>query len=445
MRVTGLVGTLAIGLAATAAVSFTLSRDMGSPSTEVAADPSSTNLPTESMLEGLVLDEFGAVPHARDAAKVPGRSVPDDMEWVGQTPPVEVDGIGMKTDDGVFVGVVLPYDTREGDQVSTVVVAAAPPGETEASFEGMVIVDPQGKNHDVVPGEFITFVAAGTMAWVLLDGDGDKVGETNFELKERHSRDNQFQDEPIVARSNQVIDIPGDFNGDMSDTKVTIGGQEATVIAENPRGALFAVPDLGERVGELECIVEEAGEEHEIPMVALSLSIEGPRTMRLGQTADMTITVNGLRALEDLPEGQMADALYIKYRNDTPNTIGFPNHNVDSHAVDISQIKDGSYSFEVPITAEAPGTFVVTAWSWVYLEGSYGTYCTSRQCCLVTCGTCTEGWLFCKDDGTVNCTKVDKKKIQCGRCGQANCGNNHSGGAACGHWWCNCPFGACTC
>ena len=285
------------------------------------------------------------------------------------------------------------------------------------------------------------------MTWKILDRGGNPVAEQEEELTDREGRQNEFQDDPIVCRSNQVIDIPGEFNGDLSDTSVTIGGMPATMIAENPRGAIFAVPDLGDSVGAVECVVEEAGQRHEIPMVAISLSIEGPREMRLGQSANLRITVNGLGSLSEMDFGRSDDpnsGLVIKYRNDTPANISFPGHSLDSHNVDISQIEDGSYSFEVPFTAEAPGAFVVTAWSWTYSAGSYGNYCSGRQCCVIACGPCTGIWI-CGDEGTINCAKADRKKETCSRCSQLLCGINHSGGAACGHWFCKCAFGACAC
>jgi hypothetical protein len=347
-------------------------------------------------------------------------------EWLKQPPPPNMVGVALKTED-VVVGIVLDAGAREGDTVSGTVVPITNPNRDSSIAEGMVLVDPEGKPHSLKAGGLITFVAGATMTWKLLDKEGKVLGSKQVSLPNEPPPSVPPQD-PVLCQSNRVIQVPGSFDGRAGNTLVRIGGQEANVLAESPRGAIVVAPNLGEQSGKIPIQIDDAGKTILLEGRAVRISMRAPKTMRPGQRGNLDVTVTGLDGLREVKTDRHVK---VTIRNATPDVValkdGLPNA---IHMVNPARIRaDGSYRYALPFTALRTGAFQLA-----------GSVSQSLRGCEIACAPCSQSWrpfhTVCDDKGTVNCARGTKCAGTC---------RSHSGGDACGHWFCDCKWGACGC
>jgi hypothetical protein len=115
---------------------------------------------------------------------------------------------------------------------------------------------------------------------------------------------------PVFAGG--ALTVPGSFDGDLSNTRVTVDGRPVRVVAESPYGVSIYTP--GDRIGRLEIVVEEGLQRGSGAFYNLGLEIAADKTdLRRGETTTCRIAVHGLAGL-----GQTVDLVLI---NRTPGVV----------------------------------------------------------------------------------------------------------------------------
>jgi len=351
-------------------------------------------------------------------AQAEGTRYPAGQEWMAGPPPLGVQVALVKTSD-VAVGLVLAEGVQQGQTVSGTIVALTPKGSDLSAAEGMVLVDPAGKEHPVEPGKLITFTVGAAAAIPVLKG-GNTIGAREIPLGPVETLPNG----PIIAQSDRTINIPGSFDGDAANTTARLGDTPLKVIAESPDHLVVASPNLGETTGPMEIEIEDGGKQTAAPANAVQLNLQAPTNLRLGQRTQVEVMLTGLQGLQGIKKTELN--LYAYLVNETPQNIRLDKKVKTLHLwIDPKKIgKDGVYRLRVPLTAVAPGAFRLV-----------GSVLSNTYRCKITCTGCTDGWT-CGDNGNVDCSG--------GLCSGA-CGK-HAGGAACDHsWTCDCKFRKCSC
>jgi hypothetical protein len=100
---------------------------------------------------------------------------------------------------------------------------------------------------------------------------------------------------PIGQTGRNVV-ITGPFDGNSSNTNVTIGSTPITVIAESPRKAIVRSPT--DVVGPTEIKVNEAGTQTTAPFRNLKIDLTAPKTNLLkGERTELRVQVSGLQGI----------------------------------------------------------------------------------------------------------------------------------------------------
>jgi len=93
------------------------------------------------------------------------------------------------------------------------------------------------------------------------------------------------------------LTIPGSFDGDATNTRITVDGRPVRVVAESAYGASIYTPV--DRVGRLEIVVEEGVQRGSGSFSNLGLEIAADKTdLRRGETTTCRIAVHGLAGLD---------------------------------------------------------------------------------------------------------------------------------------------------
>jgi hypothetical protein len=349
---------------------------------------------------------------------------PADLEWLEGPPPEGARTAVMKT-NAVFVGVVLAPDADKRGTHSGTVIAVPAPGKTAGEFEGMVIEDPEGKKHPLKSGALITYeiaAAGGTAAWRLFDRDNKVAATATMALRPDAAAPGTFPKDPVLCEGNRAVTLPGPFDGDAGNTAFRVDKEQGRVLAESSGAAIVVPPDLAGKRGKIPIEVEEAGKTFALDGRLLEVDVQGPTKMQRGRSGELGITIFGFEGMRGAKLDRPIRATAI---NTTPTIVDLGDGKISrSVVVDSNKIRrDGTFAFKFRFTALQVGMFRFLV--------------PVRQaafCCDVACAPCRGTW-FCSSTGIVQCSN--------GNCAGGCAG--HSGGAACGKWFCSCEFKACVC
>ncbi|MHB9026377.1 MAG: hypothetical protein ACYC7E_19735 [Armatimonadota bacterium] len=346
---------------------------------------------------------------------------PVGQEWMNGPPPAGVKSTLVKSGD-VAVGLVVADGMQTGQTVSGTMVMISKGGSDTSVADGMVLVDPAGKQHKVEAGKVITFTVGAAAAISLLKG-GKTLGSNSIPLGPVEV----LPDGPVIAQSERLTNLKGAFDGNAANSAARIGDKPLKVIAESPTQLIVATPNMEELSGPVEIEVMEGGKQTTVPANLVKMNLKAPPRMIIGQRATATLVISGLQGLRKMKNTEQMTQ-FVHLANETPQTISFigkrPFIREKITPSKISQ--DGTYNLRVPLMAIAPGSFRLVG---SYVSGIYG--------CLVTCTGCDDG-ILCGDNGRVDCSG--------GTCTRACRHGAGRGGPACGHAWsCDCGQGACVC
>lgn len=315
---------------------------------------------------------------------------------------------------GGTIAVTLPSGFQAGDQISGLVIAE-PSGKTSAeqksnsaTLEGYV-VEFAGGTAAPKKGRLTSTISAAALAaglpLVLKDAAGHVVGETQFggfgpepfrpqpappnvqtppsqapldqtvpEPYRRHplppptfsgqrvpdpNDPEPFRTGP-VAQAGRPISITGPFDGDASNTKVSVGGQAGVILAETPRGAV--VQPLPTKPGSTTVEVQEGSKTQTLKTNTLKVSLAIDKsTLVRGEQAQAHVTVEGL---EGMPK--QAFPLMLQLTNLARGVVTLSGGDKQTTKIDACS----SFSMPLQVTATQPGGFALQA----DIEGNYNPY-----------------------------------------------------------------------
>jgi hypothetical protein len=213
----------------------------------------------------------------------------------------------------------LPDDLAPGDRASATVNPV--PAGTSASDQARQRqgldaygVEMAGQRAPASVGVRTFTVPAGatTMAIRLLDPRGRAAGEVKAPLRSPAPPPSSYR-VPAVGQSGGPLRIAGAFDGDLSNSRVQIGGKPAQPMAESPRQLVVRCPEEPAPPAPIE--VSERGQ-----VIAtgtyrnVSVRLSAPLTNLLaGQHTTLTITVTGLEGLQD--------TLPLRLMNRSPDVV----------------------------------------------------------------------------------------------------------------------------
>jgi hypothetical protein len=133
--------------------------------------------------------------------------------------------------------------------------------------------------------------------------------------RETYTTPQPAEEIPVLAQAGRPLELPGKYDGALSNTAVKVGGESARILAEgmdrlvvrNPRGV----------IGQSPIEIVEAGDIRKgvINSAAIALSAD-LRALRPGQSTDLNVRVSGL---EGLPES--AYPVKVMLTNLNPSSI----------------------------------------------------------------------------------------------------------------------------
>lgn len=147
------------------------------------------------------------------------------------------------------VVVYLPGDIRAGDTISGRVMmdpagdADAARASSSATLSGFVI-DTGEKRTPVSQGDLRLTIGAdgGFVPIILRDSNGAPIAMSGSAAAAPNAPAIPSQPMATVSPAAQPLSIPGHFDGDAANTRATINGQPAAVLAESPRQSVVVCP-----------------------------------------------------------------------------------------------------------------------------------------------------------------------------------------------------------
>jgi hypothetical protein len=272
------------------------------------------------------------------------------------------------------VRVYLPDDMMAGDHISGTVVAD-PAGEGDvdvnknanALSEFTVSVNGHTLTLRALPrmtGAGITSVFTGQVAsgpaTVALMSNGKVIASAPLPV--RPAPDPAISSGvqlPVLAQAGQPLLIRGNFDGDMQNTKCSVAGAEAPILAESPRQAVVRIP--AGTPGPTEITVTENGAATNGTVRVISIKLSAGRTKLVsGEQTTLEVRVEGLQGLT-APPGQ--PPLRVTVTDLTPavvQIVGQPQRS-DFTIAPADVGADGSYTRTMTLQGVVAGDFQVSA------------------------------------------------------------------------------------
>jgi hypothetical protein len=262
----------------------------------------------------------------------------------------------------------FPLDMRSGDRISGTVVEekksnAGEANKTSSTLEG-VVIEIDGKQTKLSNRIFSFIVPAGitSLPFLLKNAAGEIIqqGELPVGIANSISSPEAGTDvyPSAVCQPGQPLTISGNFDGNASNTNVSLGGQNCEVIAESNRMSIVQVPQNA-TAGIKPITIEEfgiGGASKKMNVLVLDLKAN-KTTLLKGEKTTITVRVSGLEGLD-----YKKSNLKIRLENQSPQTIVFlKENNVIIKEINAESVKNGKYEFSTRISALTKGAFKVTA------------------------------------------------------------------------------------
>lgn len=204
------------------------------------------------------------------------------------------------------VRVYLPDDIRPGDTISGTVVALPRPGtvadrDRDTGTLSGYVIDVGGTKAKVGDRHFNFIVPAGLTSIPMRITDGrTRLNSYSIPLAPPSPAATTAPPEivlPATAQAGNPLRINGPFDGDASNTKVTVGGAPAEVLAESPRQTVVRAPPPT-ATGVTTISVSEGGQTATGAFRNINITLTAPKTTLIrGETTTLTIKVSGLEGI----------------------------------------------------------------------------------------------------------------------------------------------------
>jgi hypothetical protein len=302
--------------------------------------------------------------------------VMNSQQGYGQNNAVSASGtqvIAVSTLNGEVVDVRVPNDIRPGDQISGSISARA----SSAQLEGAVI-DVQNKKTEPGKKLFSFIVPAGlaSLPFMIINKNGGTVCKTDLAINAHVPESNSFISlpessttkpthaatgnfiPPSICIPGSPLNIPGNFDGDASNTKVMINNIPCEVIAESPRDAFLTVPPNAEN-GPGTLRITENGISRSYPINVASINMTSDKAViNKGQNARVNVTVKGLEQI--VLDGR---GYSMTVNNMSPQSVSFSKMDGNSITKELnsSVVMNGGYDFSTDIRGITSGNYTLTA------------------------------------------------------------------------------------
>lgn len=282
-----------------------------------------------------------------------------------------------ETEQGT-VTVYLPADAAAGDTLSGT-VEAEPAGKSErerarnlGQLEGLV-VEAAGERQEVGQGRLRwTLPAAATaLDLALRDRSGKVLGRNPLPVSPAPQRVSATGFElPSLGQAGHPNRVVGPFDGAFDSTEITLGGRPVRLLAESPRGVVFASPT--DVIGEAELVAAEGGQHHSALYRNVAVRLSAPETrLDRGEETVMTVEVAGLEGL--------AEPLPLTLSNVSLSTVRLEGGSSQQWTIDPSEVDAGGvFRAQRTLTGLDPGPFHLTA--QVPLEGPVAQAADQEEC-----------------------------------------------------------------
>ena len=287
---------------------------------------------------------------------------------------LSVHTISISTLKGDVVDIKVPNNIQPGDRISGSIVSA----KSSSILKGAV-VEVQGKQTNFADKLFEIIVPMGltTIPFLLKNSKGKTIASTTIPVNGRtlpagpngtviliDQLPKPVQTAPgnfapmNYAQPGQPLAIPGNFDGNAENTKVSINNVPCEILTEGPRGANVLVPE-GLNAGKGSVNINEAGVSQTTPIqvVTINLATNTPSILK-NTTSKIDCTVNGLENL-DLDKNHFKLVLI----NQSPSTISFAGNNPTEISYDLNKgnVSNGTASFSIQANGIRSGTYTVAA------------------------------------------------------------------------------------
>ena len=260
----------------------------------------------------------------------------------------------------------FPLDIRSGDMITGSVVEekknnAGEVNNASSTLQG-VVIEIDGKKTKI-SNRVISFIVPAGLAsipFLLKNSAGEVIEKGQIPVVNNPFGDDfpiKFSPEKIV-QPGQSFKVTGAFDGNTSNTNISLNGQACEIIAESPRMSYVQVPETA-TAGVSNLTINEHGiiTEHKVNVTVLNLTAKKTNLLK-GEKTTINVTVSGL---ENLTTEKLEYKL--KLENLSPQTISFLKEtgNIISKEINTAAVKNGRYEFSTKIIALTTGTFAVSA------------------------------------------------------------------------------------
>ena len=210
------------------------------------------------------------------------------------------DGSAGETFSGSLVADPKSYEGVPGLAVKTVSMPRPAGGDATTLLHEVFVEDGTGQPCD--PDRPIMFAAKGTRRLRLISPYAPEAAadvEVPAATAPAAPQTNSFSTPPVCQRDAVQV-VRGPFDGDGTDTKVSVSGREARVVAESPRAAYYKMPP-GVQAGRNVVEVEDGGRVARMPVAALTLAMSADRLeLKKGESTNFQVVVDGGQNIPDV-------------------------------------------------------------------------------------------------------------------------------------------------
>jgi hypothetical protein len=327
-----------------------------------------------------------------------------------------------------LVGLVVTADTRFEDTITGRVVANPQSYRNNPALRVLemtisLISTPDGpslRGVEVVMGDckpqpadspVVCNVGSGGSVPVTLRREGSTapIGQSAIPVAtknpqaEWYGQRGVYQTSRIFQRGS-TVEITGPFNGNASNTRVEIGGREASIVAANPRERHVNIPTTC-APGESDVTMQDGLRTVRFRVTVLTLQMSADKLqLARGESTRYHVVISGFDALPDsawqessaspvaiseirqgapgfhLPKPGGRGALVLLLRNQSPQAITLDRATGGVLAISISpsDIHDGKFTMDGTLHATTAGGFVVSGKLVPLLAPAMGTRTTTR-------------------------------------------------------------------
>lgn len=258
----------------------------------------------------------------------------------------------------------LPEDLAAGDTISGT-VSTEPNGKDANEkianlgvLNGMVIDLGDGTRVNASQPTFswVPKIPSGTLPSKFLirlidviGNDGKTIASTKVTFVSPTAAATNFNF-PNIAQTVRPARITGPFDGDASNTRLTIGGKPIEIIAESPRQTIMRTP--AGITGITDLTVNEHGKQGSAPIRIVGVNLSAPKTNLLkGEKTTVTIHVTGLEGIKTIVPLEIV----------TNGTVNMQGGNIQNIRIEPGQVSsNGTYTKSLGLTGTSAGNFNVT-------------------------------------------------------------------------------------